>query len=222
MNEPRPGPSHVLVRVWLPDRPGALGLVASRIGAMRGDIIGVDVLERGLDVAVDEFAVELPDLDLLNLLVKEVEEVDGASVEEVRIVAAFPDPRLDALESAADLCEAADVAELRARLVESARREFLTDWGALLSAGEIVESVGEVEPSVDMLGALAAGVAASPMVAGGETGPDDLALARVPGRDAILFLGRTGRPFRRRERAQLFAITRIAARAWQLLPAGVT
>ncbi|MGZ8734330.1 MAG: hypothetical protein ACXW1M_04025, partial [Acidimicrobiia bacterium] len=205
MNEPRPGPSHVLVRVWLPDRPGALGLVASRIGAMRGDIIGVDVLERGLDVAVDEFAVELPDLDLLNLLVKEVEEVDGASVEEVRIVAAFPDPRLDALESAADLCEAADVAELRARLVESARREFLTDWGALLSAGEIVESVGEVEPSVDMLGALAAGVAASPMVAGGETGPDDLALARVPGRDAILFLGRTGRPFRCRERAQLFA-----------------
>ncbi len=98
MTEPRPGPAHVLVRVWLPDRPGALGLVASRIGAMRGDIIGVDVLERGLDVAVDEFAVELPDIDLLNLMVKEVEEVDGASVEEVRIVAAFPDPRLDALE----------------------------------------------------------------------------------------------------------------------------
>ncbi len=221
MNEPRSGPAHVLVRVWLPDRPGALGLVASRIGAMRGDIIGVDVLERGLDVAVDEFAVELPDLDLLNLLVKEVEEVDGASVEEVRIVAAFPDPRLDALESAADLCEAADVTDLRARLVESARREFLTDWGALLSGGEIVESVGEVEPSVEMLIALATGAAASPMVAEGETGPDDLALATVPGQDAVLFLGRAGRPFRRRERAQLFAITRIAARAWQLLPAGV-
>ena len=221
MTESRPGPAHVLVRVWLPDRPGALGLVASRIGAMRGDIIGVDVLERGLDVAVDEFAVELPDLDLLNLLVKEVEEVDGASVEEVRIVAAFPDPRLDALESAADLCEAADVAELQARLVESSRREFLADWSALLIGNEIVESVGEVEPSVEMLGALAEGAAASPMVAEGETGPDDLALATVLGQDAILFLGRAGRPFRRRERAQLFAITRIAARAWQLLPAGV-
>jgi hypothetical protein len=221
MNEPRPGPAHVLVRVWLPDRPGALGLVASRIGAMRGDIIGVDVLERGLDVAVDEFAVELPQLDLLNLLVKEVEEVDGASVEEVRIVAAFPDPRLDALESAADLCEAPDVAALQVRLVESARDEFLADWGALLSGNEIVESVGDVEPSVDMLGALATGAAASPMVAEGESGPDDLALATVPGQDAILFLGRAGRPFRRRERAQLFAITRIAGRAWQLLPSGV-
>ena len=72
-----------------------------------------------------------------------------------------------------------------------------------------------------MLVALAGGAAASPMVAEGETGPDDLALATVPGQDAILFLGRAGRPFRRRERAQLFAITRIAGRAWQLLPSGV-
>ena len=52
---------HVLVRVWLPDRPGALGLVASRIGAVDGDIVGIDVLERGDSVAVDEFAVVLRD-----------------------------------------------------------------------------------------------------------------------------------------------------------------
>lgn len=220
MSERAPAAAHVLVRVWLPDRPGALGLVASRIGAMRGDIIGVDVLERGVDVAVDEFAVELPDLGLLNLLVKEVEEVDGASVEEVRIVAAFPDPRLDALDSAAELCEAADVAELRRRLTASVRSEFLGDWSALLADGEVVESAGEVEPTVDLLRALATGAAASPMVADGESGPDDLALAAVPGVDAVLFVGRSGRPFRRRERAQLIAITRIAGRAWDLLLPG--
>src|ERR1700712_2363641 len=84
----------LVVRVWLPDRPGALGLVASRIGAIGGDIVGVDVLERSGAVAVDEFAVELPDADLLPLLVREIEEVDGASVEELRQVDAFPDPRL--------------------------------------------------------------------------------------------------------------------------------
>ncbi len=44
---------NVLIRVWLPDRPGALGLVASRIGAVDGDIVGIDVLERGDGVAVD-------------------------------------------------------------------------------------------------------------------------------------------------------------------------
>ena len=97
--------ANVLVRVWLPDRPGALGLVASRIGAVRGDIVGIDVLERDQGVVIDEFAVRLADLDLVSVLVKEVEEVDGASVEEVRIVGRFPDPRLDALESAAKLCE---------------------------------------------------------------------------------------------------------------------
>ena len=71
----------VVVRVWLPDRPGALGLVASRIGAIGGDIVGIDVLERSEHVAVDEFAVLLPDKDLVALLVREIEEVDGASVE---------------------------------------------------------------------------------------------------------------------------------------------
>lgn len=37
-------PTH-LIRAWLPDRPGALGAVASRIGAVRGDVIGIDILE---------------------------------------------------------------------------------------------------------------------------------------------------------------------------------
>lgn len=29
-----------VVRVWMPDRPGALGQVASRIGAVGGDVVG--------------------------------------------------------------------------------------------------------------------------------------------------------------------------------------
>ena len=48
------------MRVWLPDRPGALGAVASRIGAVRGDLVGVDILERGAGRAIDELVVELP------------------------------------------------------------------------------------------------------------------------------------------------------------------
>ncbi len=45
------------MRVWLPDRPGALGAVASRIGAVRGDVVGIDILETGDGVAVDELVV---------------------------------------------------------------------------------------------------------------------------------------------------------------------
>ena len=57
--------AHVLVRVWLPDRPGALGQVASRIGSLRGDIVGVDVLECDGGVAIDEFALNLADEELV-------------------------------------------------------------------------------------------------------------------------------------------------------------
>jgi hypothetical protein len=211
--------AHILVRVWLPDRPGALGLVASRVGAVDGDIVGIDVLERGETVAVDEFAVELASLDLLELMVREIEEVDGVSVEEVRVVGTFPDPRLDALESAGALCETNSIDELQRTLAEQTRREFLADWSALLECGDVVVRVGETLPPDEMLAALAAGTAASPLVADGTTGPDDLAVARLDVHEATLLIGRDGHPFRRRERAQLRALTHIADRAWTLLDA---
>ena len=72
------------VRVRLLDRPGALGLVASRIGAVGGDIVAIDILEREGGTAVDEFVVELTDETLVSLLRREVHEVDGAAVEEIR------------------------------------------------------------------------------------------------------------------------------------------
>jgi hypothetical protein len=211
--------AHILVRVWLPDRPGALGLVASRVGAVDGDIVGIDVLERGETVAVDEFAVELASLDLLELMVREIEEVDGVSVEEVRVVGTFPDPRLDALESAGALCETNSIDELQRTLAEQTRREFLADWAALLDGGAVAERSGDAPPGDDMLHALAAGTAASPLVADGTTGPDDLAVARLAVHESTLLVGRDGHPFRRRERAQLRALANIADRAWTLLDA---
>ena len=209
--------THVLVRVWLPDRPGALGLVASRIGAVEGDIVGIDVLERGDNVAVDEFAVVLRKSVALDLLVREIEEVDGASVEEVRTIDHFPDPRLDALESATTLCACTTVEMLLQTLVEQTRAEFLADWSALIVDGAILASAGDLTPEASVLGALVAGTSASPMVADGTTGPDDLAVASLPGHAAALLLGRDGRAFRRRERAQLNALSGIADRTWALL-----
>jgi len=211
--------AHVLVRVWLPDRPGALGAVASRIGATRGDIVGLDVLERGDSVAVDEFAVELEQVELVPMLVREIEEVDGASVEEVRVVETFPDPRIDALESATELCQADEVDELHEVLVSHLRDEFLADWVALLFHGRVIGADGVLPPD-DKLAAFAAGTAASPRVADGTSGPDDLAVATLPGHDSALLVGREGHPFRRRERLQLLALTRIADRAWELLERG--
>jgi ACT domain-containing protein len=72
-----------IVRIALPDRPGALGLVASRIGAVGGDIVAINILEREDGRAVDEFVVEIG-LDLIDLLQSEIHEVDGVSIIDIR------------------------------------------------------------------------------------------------------------------------------------------
>lgn len=71
------------LRIRLPDRPGALGLVASRIGAVGGDIIAIDILGRDEGSAVDEFVVHLEGEHLAALLRSEVHEVDGVTIEEM-------------------------------------------------------------------------------------------------------------------------------------------
>jgi len=211
------GAARVLVRVWLPDRPGALGQVASRIGAVRGDIVGIDVLERSGDIAVDEFAVDLADATLVAVLVREIEEVDGASVEEVKVVDHFPDPRLDALGSAEVLCRAGSDDELREVLVAHVREEFLADWAALMGPDSCLAGDGPDLPGDATLVALVAGTTASPAVVNGQTGPEDLAIAALGGHGATLVLGRDGIPFRQRERQQLLTLARIADRVWRLL-----
>ena len=72
-----------VVRIALPDRPGALGLVASRIGAVGGDIVAINILERLDRRAVDEFVVEIGQ-ELIDLLQSEIHEVDGVSILEIR------------------------------------------------------------------------------------------------------------------------------------------
>jgi hypothetical protein len=211
----------VLVRVWLPDRPGALGQVAARIGAVRGDIMGIDVLERDGGVAIDEFAVELPDADFVTMLVREVEEVDGASVEEVRVVGAFPDARLDALECAARVCAATSVDGVLTTLTSEVLDRFLADWSALVRDDEVLASSGSAPVNSGLLSALALGATSSPLVESGQAGPGDLAVARLPRHGGTLLLSRDGHPFRLRERAQILALARIADQAWSVLDGAV-
>ncbi len=213
-------PVHVLVRVWLPDRPGGLGQVASRIGSVRGDIVGVEVLERDGGVAIDEFAVNLPDADLLVMLAREIEQVDGASVEEMRVVKSFPDPRIDALESASRLCSVTQVPELWEALVNQVGEEFTAQWTALISNRTVLASVGTDIPAADKLAVLALGIASSPVVSDGIGGPDDLAVAILSTHGATLLVGRDGHPFRKRERAQLVMLAKIADQTWTLVTAG--
>jgi hypothetical protein len=205
-----------VVRVWVPDRPGALGAVASRIGAVRGDLVGIDILERGAGRAIDEIVVELPDESLVPLLVSEISQVDGVDVEDVR--AATPtviDPRLDALETAAALVAQGTVGDLLDALARRSARDFTADWAAVvdLESPSPVVSVGSTPPA-PWLGAFVAGSRVSVAPGTGDTGPDDVAWAELGAASLVVVLGRRGRPFRARERRQLAAVARIVDHRW--------
>ena len=209
-----------VIRVWLPDRPGALGAVASRIGAVGGDVVGIDILERGAGRAIDELVVEFAEAnipvgvdidDLVTLMVNEMQQVDGVSVEEVRPLSnALRDPRLDALETAALLVGASSPDEALESLCEHAVRTIGAEWGTIVSLDPAAERARNGEPpSLAWVLAFVHGSQSSARVVGGVVGPDDVVWAPLPAAGMALVLGRVGSPFRARERRQVAALARI-------------
>ena len=200
--------SSVVVRVWLPDRPGALGQVASRIGSVRGDVVGIDILERGAGRAIDELVVELPSDDLVPLLVHEIGQVDGVDVEEVRrLDDPGHDPRVDALETAAMLVGASSIDDLLAALCEHGARLLGAAWAAVVQpvSAEVVGSTGPVPQAAW----LAAFVEGSRVVDANTQDAGDVVWAPLPRSGLALVFGRDGGRFRARERRQAAALGRI-------------
>jgi hypothetical protein len=199
------------VRVWLPDRPGALGAVASRIGAVRGEIVGIEILERGGGRAVDDLVVDLPDGELVELLVNEIAQVDGVDVEDVRAVAdAIHDPRLDALETAAQLVASSSAEDLVQQLCERATVTIGAQWAVVIDLAAVTVKAGVgPAPELAWLTAFVHGSRSSARVVAMEAGPDDVLWAPLPAANLALVMGRDGQAFRARERRTAAALARI-------------
>src|SRR4029077_21268671 len=122
---------------------------------VRGDVVGIDILERGAGRVIDELVVDLPEEQLLPLLVREVGQVDGVDVEDVRRAPELlRDPRLDALAAAASLVAATSPDELIEELVERAGRAFKAVWFVLLDReGRAVTAASGGPPPVAWLAA---------------------------------------------------------------------
>ncbi len=195
-----------VVRVWLSDRPGALGAVASRIGAVRGDVVGIDILERGGGRAVDELVVELPDDTPLDLLLHEIGQVDGVDVEDVRpVAAAGHDPRADALETAAVLVGASSAEGLLDALCTHGAVALGARWAVVLDVDNaLVHSAYGPVPPAPWVVAFVLG--ATP----GDATVPDVIWVPMPGADLAFALGRSATPFRARERRHAAALARIA------------
>ncbi|MDP9222066.1 MAG: ACT domain-containing protein [Actinomycetota bacterium] len=73
-----------LIRISVPDRPGALGDVASRIGAAGADILQVQVLESEAGRALDDVHVRVRDADHLERVKQQLAAISGVQVVGVR------------------------------------------------------------------------------------------------------------------------------------------
>jgi hypothetical protein len=197
----------LVVRVWLPDRPGALGQVASRIGAVHGDVTAIDILERGAGRVIDELVVSLPDSASEELLAKEIGAVDGVAVEHIRHVG---EQRADSataiLEVAATVADTAPEERL-ATLVDGLLGAFDSDWAVAIGGGELLHRAGN-PPELGWLVAFLEGCehldATTASVA-----PGDVMWARLPRTGTAIAVGRAQRPVHERERGRVELLARI-------------
>ena len=196
----------VVVRVWLPDRPGALGQVASRIGSVRGDVLAIEILEIGSGRVIDELVVSLPDASLVDLMVNEVHAIEDVSVEHVReVAAAHTDLSVLSLTVAAELAEA-EPADRIDTFVEGVATLTEADWVLVASSGEVVASRGDV-PAADWVSALLAG---SSHLGDPHATSSDMFWSDLPTAGMWVAAAREGRTVHDRERVRFDLYTRIA------------
>ena len=197
----------VVVRVWMPDRPGALGQVASRIGAVRGDVLGIEILEQGAGRVIDELTVSLPELALIPLLTAEVDAVDGVSVENTRVVDDDrTDPNLAALATGAALAECSPEDRLDV-LCNGVQRLVEADWVVVLRDGQVSAGLGPA-PNLDWLNDFLAG--SGHLQGRGDSGPSDLVWAHLLSSAMTVAAGRSDRPIHERERVRISLLARLA------------
>jgi hypothetical protein len=212
-----------LLRVELPDRPGALGAVASRIGAVRGDLVAVEVVEHREGKAVDEFVVDLADGEHLSLLLSEIAEVDGVALQDVRPVSGRRhDRRLEAYTTALIILKERSPQGVLGALVTRVCAELDATWSAAFDVEGLAVIASHGRPpampwlATSLLEARAAGTDTAssgglrPVVPdGGDVGFVDLAAW-----DLVLAAGRPGWRFGTRERAHLAALAQLADARW--------
>jgi hypothetical protein len=222
---PEPVPNY-LIRVQLPDRPGALGAVASRIGSVGGDVVAIDILQRDNGVVVDELGVGLAGDHLLDLLRDEILEVDGVTIEALRAVdGPLPDRHAELLDIATELFVQVSPDALLDRLADRVRRSLVADFAAIIDADttRVAAAHGEA-PADDELRAMALWAVAplSPPVGADESGSafdqsPGVAAAELVRAGVVLVVGRVAPVLRSRERQWIAIMAELADHGWREL-----
>lgn len=206
-----------VLRLWLPDFPGTLGRVAAAIGQAGGDVIGIEILERGAGMAIDELIVVIPSdaENAMEQLIAEVSQVEGVAVEDVHTVAPDrPDQSVLALDTAARIMESPRDERLEATC-ELVREMLESDWCTIMRRDSAIPlAVSGDVPDLPWVIAFLAGTTHLAGDAAHEHTPADIAWAPLDLLDAVIVIGRIRGAFRLRERQHVTLIARIVSSAF--------
>lgn len=206
-----------VLRLWLPDFPGTLGRVAAAIGQAGGDVIGIEILERGAGMAIDELIVVIPSdaENAMEQLIAEVSQVEGVAVEDVHTVALDrPDQSVLALDTAARIMESPRDERLEATC-ELVREMLESDWCTIMRRDITIPlAVSGDVPDLPWVIAFLAGTTHLAGDAAHEHTPADIAWAPLDLLDAVIVIGRIRGAFRLRERQHVTLIARIVSSAF--------
>ncbi len=202
------------MRIWLPDAPGVLGAVAAEIGALKGNVVGLEVLEREAGVAIDEMVVELPDEPgAVDAVCRAVRNVPGAGVEEVTELLTEASDREDTvLAAASGILQAATPTAAMHALTGNLMALFDLSWLALADEAfrGFTETHGEGVPSARWVAAFAEGSRSGADPPNDTTG-SGVFVEPVPETGLTVCGGRPV-PIRRRERREIALLVMVAAR----------
>lgn len=196
------------VRLWVPDRPGTLSAVAGAIAELGGNVVGLEVLERSDEVAVDELMVELAEPGSGETLGRRLQRIDGAGVEDVRRVPEGTEERgLQVIAASVAILETANPTASLAALMGRAGDLFDVEWSSLVDTRTrtCVRATGE-PPAIDWLLAFLVGSRRA-----STTSNSGVMAGELPDAGLALCIGRTV-PFRGREQRELEMLARVADR----------
>jgi hypothetical protein len=206
------------IRIWLPDDPGVLGAVAAEIGAVQGNVVGLEVLEREAGVAIDEMVVELPDEPgAVDAICRGVRNVAGVGVEEVvELAGEAPDREDTVLAATAAILGAATPDAVLQALTRHLRMLFDLAWLAVADDAltRFVEVHGDAPPP-PWVAAFAEGARSGADPANDTTG-SGVFVEPVLGTGLAVCGGRTV-AIRRRERREIALLVTAASRYMEAL-----
>lgn len=187
-----------------------LGRVAAAIGSAEADVVGIEILERGAGMAIDEVTVSLPAGRSPDDVVVALNAVDGVAVEDLHeIDADRPDHGVMALAVVAAVLESESDRRLRT-LCDETCKLLEADWVAVVDlATSVVQAAHGTVPDTAWLVAFLAGTSHLPADSRSEHTPSDVIWCRLGDSGSALAGERRGRAFRERERQQLDLIGRV-------------